>query len=161
MKSKRKYYFIGFGIVLLALAAFLLYFLAPVYLDSFFLFAVGCILCGSAVSLVISTYRCKEKVTAVLTDYGFEQFKAHVTSHPTFTYQYERRIYTTTAAESFSQRYILKNFKKGEAYAIYVSPQNPSFIKIRRQIRIFDILLFSFGLAAIVFSIVSVFLIGF
>ena len=159
MKNKQKYYFIVAGVVLFAICTILLYILAPSYLDNFFVFAVGCVLCSVAVDLTVNTYACKEKVSAVFINYGFEQFKAHITSSPVFTYQYQGKTYTSSAAECLSQRYVLKHYKEGESYTIYIFEKDPSFIKTRRHIRIFDLVLFLVGLVIIVLSIISIFLI--
>ena len=153
MKSKRKYWFIGVGVVLFAICTFLVYIFAPAYLDVFLFFAVGCVICVAAISLIVLTFSCKEKVSAVLVNYGFEQFKAHITSSPIFTYQYQGKTYTTSSAECLSRRYVLKHYKEGETYTIYISPKNPSFFKTQRKIRIFDIALFLIGLAIVILSI--------
>jgi hypothetical protein len=159
MKSKRKYYFIGTVIFLFVLATILICIFMPEYLDSFLVFTVGCVLCGVAIVLTVDTYSCKEKVSAVFINYGFEQFKAHITSSPVFTYQYQGKTYTSSAAECLSQRYVLKHYKEGEIYTIYVSEKDPSLIKTRRHIRIFDLALFLVGVVIIVLSVVSIFLI--
>ena len=153
MKNKRKYWLIGVGVFLFAVCTLLIYTLALAYLDVFLVFFVGCVLCAVAIDLIVKTYSCKEKVFAVLVDYGFEQFKAHVTSSPIFTYQYQGKTYTTSSAECLSQRYVLRHYKEGETYTIYISPQNPSFFKTQRKIRIFDIALFLIGSAIAIFSI--------
>ncbi len=157
--NKRKYYFIGAVLFLLATCAVLIYFLAPTYLGSFFVFVVGGVMCWCSISIMIATYSCKEKVSAILVNYGFEQFKAHITSSPIFTYKYKGKTYTTKCADCLSQKYVLKHYKEGETYTIYLSEGNPSFIKPIRRIRLFDIILFLLGLTIIILSIVSVFLI--
>lgn len=157
--KKRKYYFIGAGVLLFTVGMALLSFLAPAYLESFLIFSVGATMCGMSVSITADTYRCKEKVSAVMVDYGLEQFKAHVTSTPIFTYQYQGIAYTTKCAESLSQKYVLQHYRVGEVYAVYLSPKNPSFIKLTRRIRLFDAVLLLLGLAAVVLSIEAAFLI--
>ena len=86
MKNKRKYWLIGVGVFLFAVCTLLIYILAPAYLDVFLVFFVGCVLCAVSIDLIVITYSCKEKVFAVLVDYGFEQF----IKKRTFVY---RRIY--------------------------------------------------------------------
>ena len=157
MKNKRKYWLIGVGVFLFAVCTLLIYILAPAYLDVFLFFFVGCVLCAVAIDLIVITYSCKEKVFAVLVDYGFEQFKAHVTSSPIFTYQYQGKTYTTSSAECLSQRYVLKHYKEGETYTIYISPKNPSFFKMQRKIHIINIALFLIGSALVILSIYSAF----
>ena len=157
--NKRKYYLIGSGLFLLIVCVCLIYFLAPTYLENFLISVVGGIMCWCSISMTTTTYRCKEKVSAKLINYGFEQFKAHTTSSPVFTYQHQGKTYTTSAAECLSRRYVLKHYKEGETYTIYISEKDPSFIKTRRHIRIFDLVLFLVGLVIIVLSIVSIFLI--
>ena len=129
------------------------------YWKSFWLFVVGSIMCWCSINIMITTYRCKEKVSAILVNYGFEQFKAHITSSPIFTYEYKGKTYTTKCADCLSQRYVLRHYKEGETYTIYLDEKNPSFIKPIRRIRLFDIILFLLGLTVIILSIVSVFLI--
>ncbi len=102
----KKYYFIGAGIILFILSAVLVYFLVPACFDNFLIFLAGCILCWISTRLMVDTYRCKEKVSAKLIDYGFEQFKAHVTSSPVFTYEYQGKTYKTSSTECLSQRYV-------------------------------------------------------
>ena len=154
MKNKRKYWLIGVGVFLFAVCTLLIYILAPAYLDVFLVFFVGCVLCAVAIiDLIVITYSCKEKVFAVLVDYGFERFKAHVTSLPIFTYQYQGKTYTTSSAVCLSQRYVLKHYKEGETYTIYISPKNPSWFQTQRKIRIFDIALFLIGSAIAILSI--------
>ena len=153
MKNKRKYWLIGVGVFLFAVCTLLIYILAPAYLDVFLLFFVGCVLCAVAIDLIVITYSFKEKVFAVLVGYGFERFKAHISSSPIFTYQYQGKTYTTSAAECLSLRYVLKHYKEGETYTIYISPKNPSIFITQRKIRIFDIALFLIGSAIAILSI--------
>lgn len=156
-KSKRRnYYFIGVGLVLLAIGIALLHFFAPAYTESVVAFLVGGIMCGVAISIIAVTCNCKERVAAVLIDYGFEQFKAHITSSPIFTYRYQGKIYTTKSAECLSQRYVLKHYKKGKSYTIYISSKDPSIIKLTRRVRMHELLLFMLGLAIMILSIVSI-----
>ena len=149
----KKYYFIGAGIGVLILSAFFVYFLAPAYFDNFLIFWIGCSLCWISIRPIVATYRCKEKASAKLIDYGFEQFKAHLTSSPVFTYEYQGKVYRTSAAECLSQRYALKHFKEGEIYTIYFSKGNPSFIKLSRSVRPVDIILLIIGMAMVILSV--------
>jgi len=155
VKRKLKYCFIGAGIVLFAVCAILLYILAPNYLDHFLLFSFGFVLCGVAIEIMKDTYSCKEKVSAVLVDYGYGQIKSHRICSPVFTYQYQGKTYTSV--DVCSQRYALTHYKKGETYTIYLSPQNPSLISLQRKISIFVIALFLIGLTIMILSIWSIF----
>ena len=105
----------------------------------------------------IDTYRCKIQVSATLVSYGFEQFKAHTTSSPILTYCFQGKTYTTACAEIFSQRYVLKHYEQGKAYTAYLCEKNPSFIKLKRGIRPFDLGLFLLGLAIMALSIITIF----
>ncbi len=144
-------------IILIFVILVSLYFFAPSYIEDFLVFILGIVILSNAVTLILKTYRCKERVSALLVDYGFEQYKAHITSSPLFKYTYQGKEYTQNAAECLSQRYVLKHFKEGEMYIVYISPQNPTFLKIKRHIRIFDLILCLFGAAMIISSILSIF----
>ncbi len=120
-------------------------------------FIIGSIILGIGVLLIFKTIQCGEKVSALLVDYGFEQYKAHITSSPLFKYTYQGEEHTENASECLSQRYVLKHFKEGEIYTVYISPQNPSFLKINKHISIFDLILCLFGVAIIISSTLSIF----
>lgn len=111
---------------------------------------IGVILCAVSVSIAVTTFRCKEKVSAVMVSYGFEQFKAHITSSPIFTYTYEGKIYKGSAAESLSQKYALKHYKEGETYTVYLMKKNPKYFKLSRKIHALELSLFAIGVSLIV-----------
>lgn len=114
-------------------------------------------MCLVSVITTVSTYRCKTSVPAILVSYGFEQFKAHITSSPILTYSFQGKTYTTSCDETFSQRYVLKHYEEGKTYTAYLCEKNPSFIKLERRIRPFDLGLFLLGLAIMTLSIVTIF----
>ena len=149
----------GTALLLLITGAILIDVLAPAYLDNYLVFIVGGVLCALAISTTVDTYQCTQRVSATLVSFGFEQFKAHITSSPVFTYQYQGQTYTASCAECLSQRYVLKHYKEGESYTIYLSPKNPTWIKSQRKIRIFDVVLCLIGCAMMTLSVISVFLI--
>ena len=93
-----------------------------------------------------------------MSDYGFEQYKAHITSSPIFTYRYKEQNDETKSAECFSRRYVLKRYKEGESYTIYLSKKDPSFIKITRRVHMLEIVLFIIGLTFMIISIIEYFL---
>ena len=158
MKSIVKPVATGTILLLLITGAILVYAFAPTYLDNYLILIVGGIMCALAIVTTADTYRCKEQVSATLVNYGFEQFKAHVTSSPIFTYRYQGQIYTTACAEVLSQRNVLKHYKEGETYTVWLCKKDPAFIKLKRRVRLFDILLFLLGLAIMALSIISVFI---
>lgn len=148
---------IGTAAVLLAVGALLFLLLAPTYLGNYLICIVGGIMCLLATVNTIDTYRCKIQVSAILISYNFEQFKAHTTSSPILTYCFQGKTYTTACAEIFSQRYVLKHYEQGKAYTAYLCEKDPSFIKLKRSIRPFDLGLFLLGLAIMTLSIVTIF----
>ena len=85
-----------------------------------------------------------------MVSYGFEQFKAHITSSPIFTYTYEGKIYKGSAAESLSQKYALKHYKEGETYTVYLMKKNPKYFKLSRKIHALELSLFAIGVSLIV-----------
>lgn len=148
---------IGTAAVLLAIGALMFLWLAPTYLGNYLICIVGGIMCLLATVNTIDTYRCKIQVSAILISYNFEQFKAHTSSSPVLTYHFQGKTYTTACAEIFSQRYVLKHYEQGKAYTAYLCEKNPSFIKLKRRIRPFDLGLFLLGLAIMTLSIVTIF----
>ena len=144
--------------VLLTMGALLFLWLAPTYLGNYLMCIVGSIMCLLAALTTVDTYRCKIQVSATLVSYGFEQFKAHTTSSPILTYRFQEKTYTTACAEIFSQRYVLKHYEEGKVYTAYLCEKNPSFIKLKRRIRLFDLGMFLLGLAMIALSILSIFI---
>jgi hypothetical protein len=158
VKNKLKYFLIGAGIVLLAVCVLLLHILAPDYLNNFLVFSVGFAACWLAVSNVKDTYSCKEKVSAVLVDYGLGRFKAHLHSYPSFKFRYKGKIYTSSATDCSSPRYVFKHYKKWNTYTIYVCPENPALIRMERKLRFSDIALFLFGLTFMFLSVWAIFL---
>ena len=159
MKSITKTIVISIILLFFIIGAILVYFLAPTYLDNYLIFIVGGIMCTLAIVTTVSTYRCNKQVPATLINYNFEQFKAHVTSSPIFTYQHQGNTYTTSVAEALSQRYILKHYEEGEIYTVWLCENNPTFIKLNRRVRLFDIVVFLLGLALMALSIAAIFLI--
>ena len=158
MNTKRKKYIVIIVLIAAAVATAVLGLIAPNYIDNLLIFMVGGAMCWIAVDTTVTTYGCREKVTALFVDYGFEQYKAHVTSSPIFTYTYRGRQYTEESAECLSQRYALKHFRKGATYTVYISAKNPALVKIGRRMRLWDALLLLLGLAVMTLSVVSVFL---
>ena len=156
--KKAKTVFVAILMILIVIAAIVLHIFLPDYTDSFIVFIIGILMCIAAVSIMIDSYHCKTKVSAILMDYGFEQFKAHVTSSPVFSYSYQGKSYTEPSRESLSQRYVLKHYKEGQAYDIYISAKDPTCIKLTQRIRAFELILFIIGLCMVALSIYSLFL---
>ena len=88
--KKAKTVFVAILMILIVISAIVLHIFLPDYTDSFLVFIIGILMCIAAVSIMIDSYNCKTKVSAILMDYGFEQFKAHVTSSPVFFIQLSR-----------------------------------------------------------------------
>ncbi len=156
--KKAKTVFVAILMILIVIAAIVLHIFLPDYTDSFIVFIIGILMCIAAVSIMIDSYHCKTKVSAILMDYGFEQFKAHLTSSPVFSYSYQGKSYTESCLESLSQRYVLKHYKEGQTYDIYISAKDPTCIKLTRRIRAFELILFIIGLCMVALSIYSLFL---
>lgn len=148
------------AVVSMIATVLLLHLFAPAYRDSFIVFAVGVILCVVAISQLLLFRSCKVKVCAIMTDYGFEQFKAHVISSPTFTYEYGGKTYTGSCCDSLSQRYVLKHYRIGEAYEIYLSKKDPAIFKAAKRIRVFACLMLASGVGIMGLSVYSVFLVA-
>lgn len=146
MKSVIRPIVIGTVLLFFIAGAILVYFLAPTYLDNYLIFIVGSVMCTLAIVTTAATYKCNKQVPATLVSYNFEQFKAHITSSPVFTYRYQGQTYTTACAEALSQRYVLKHYKEGEAYTVWLCEDNPTFIKLNRRVRLFDIIVFCLAL---------------
>ena len=89
-------------ICIILILLIVLYFVAFNDIESFSLFTIGIVVLIFGVALILNTHRCKEKISALLVDYGFEQYKAHITSSPIFKYTYQGKEYTQKAAESLS-----------------------------------------------------------
>lgn len=146
-------------IALIVITTIVLHIFSPDYRNLFIGFIIGALMCVAAASIMIDSYHCKIKVTAVLMDYGFEQYKAHITSSPVFSYSYQGKSYTETSRESLSQRYVLKHYKEGQTYNIYISTKDPTCIKLTRRIRMFELVMFIIGLFIVALSIYALFFI--
>ncbi len=155
--KKTKLVFVILFVVSLIATALLLHVFAPAYRDSFIVFAVGAILCVVAISQMLLFRSCKVKVHAVMVDYGFEQFKAHLISSPTFTYEYAGKTYTGSCMDSLSQRYVCKHYRIGESYEIYLSQKDPAIFKAAKRVRIFACLMLAFGAGIMGLSVYSAF----
>ena len=158
--KKPKLYFVLSAAILNAVAIIVLHIFLPEYRDRFIVFCVGVLMCIVAVSAMIDSYHCKTKVSAVLIDYGFEQFKAHITSYPIFTYRYQDKIYTEACKEALSPRYVVNHYKKDETYSIYVSVKDPTYIKLSRRVRVFDLGMLIMGLCFVALSVYSLLLVS-
>ena len=145
-------------IALTVFAAAVLHIFLPAYRNAFVVFAIGVLLCVRAASMMMDSFHSTVKVSAVLTDYGFERFKSHVTSSPVFSYRYQGKAYTETSREVLSPRYAIKHYKKGEIYDIWVSAKNPTCIKLTRRIRLLESVMLAIGLGLVAASVWSLFL---
>lgn len=139
-------------------AAAVLHIFLPDYRNAFIVFALGVFMCVKAISIMMDSYRSTVKVSAVLTDYGFERFKAHVTCSPVFSYRYQGKAYTETSREVLSSGYVLRHYKKGQIYDIVVSEKDPTCIKLARRIRLFESVMLAMGLGFVAVSVWSLFL---
>ena len=125
--------------------------------DEVVVFLVGTLLCAWAVSCMLDRHRCRIKVSALLVDYGFEQFKAHIKSYPIFSYQYGDKTYTESCGEAFSQGYVLKHYKKGKRYDIWLSKKDPTCFLLTRRIRLSEFVMLFIGLLGVVLPLFSLF----
>ncbi len=127
----------------------------PQYKESVIGFAVGSYFCYEAISIMIITYRCKIKVSATMIDYGFYQFKGHLHSSPIFIYSYQGKSYRQACWESLSQKYVLKHYKEGDKYDIYISAKNPTCIKLARRVHLSELALLAIGIFILAVSVYS------
>ncbi len=153
--KKHKLIFIVSLVILSVVAVIVLENHAPYYKESVVGFAVGGYLCYLAISIMIATYRCKIKVSATMVDYGFHQFKGHLSSSPIFIYSYQGKSYRQSCWEALSQRYVLKHYKEGDKYDVYISAKNPTCIKLARRVRLFELALLAIGIFILAASVYS------
>lgn len=156
--KRRVYYAVGVGLLLVGVTAIVLQYLAPDYTAPFILCCLGIYICSAEIDSIVTTYRCNQPVSAVMTDYGFEQYRGHTTSSPVFKYHYNGKDYETKAAESYFPRHVVKHYEKGGTYTIYLSDKNPSLIKMERRVHLVEIIFFLIGLTFILLPIAAVFL---
>ncbi|MBQ8848800.1 MAG: hypothetical protein IJ011_00530 [Clostridia bacterium] len=153
-EKRRSCLFSGVIIAVLGITIFAVQYLTPDYTENFIIFTVGAVICSIAVNFIVITYSCNERVSATMIDYGFKRYKAHIISSPIFTYRYNGTLYKENAAQSFSGRYVLKHYKEGETYTVYLNKKHPDFFKVTRRIHMFEGIMFLIGFAIMLLSFI-------
>lgn len=94
---------------------------------------------------------CREQITAIYMGaracrggrYGRTYYD------PIFAYRYDNYSYQNTTGEVYSRRKLLKKYKEGSDYPIYLNPRNPGSIRTKRTPQKTDVLLICIGLLCV------------
>ena len=100
---------------------------------------------------IVKPFMCREQVTAIYMGarpcrggrYGWTYYD------PFFAYRYENYSYQNTTGEVYSRRKLLKKYKEGSDYPIYLNPRNPGSIRTKRMPQKTDVLLICIGLLCV------------
>ena len=101
---------------------------------------------------------CREQITAIYMGarpcrggrYGWTYYD------PIFAYRYENYSYQNTTGEVYSRRKLLKKYKEGSDYPIYLNPRNPGSIRTKRMPQKTDVLLICIGLLCVSVALAEV-----
>ena len=71
---------------------------------------------------------------------------------PVFQYNFNNTIIEKQTFQSFSKKYIQKNFTSGENYTIYINRNNPKCFIVEKKFQMSNLLIILVGLFFILFG---------
>ena len=100
--------------------------------------------------LYLQTTRCKHTVRATFTDVHVMKSTFMKDYFPIFRYEYDGCEYHVRSIQSFSRRYLNKNFVIGRQYTVYIDPDKPRNMAISNKPQPADYVVMAIGLACLV-----------